>query len=484
MKEEFDNLNKLIAGNLTVAALIPFIQICLKKLEEQGKQIERLESENKELKDQLSKNSSNSSKPPSSDPSYKPVPKSLRKRSDKKIGGQTGHQGSHLHRVDHPNKVIDYYPSGCCDGCGKEVLKENCLPSQTHQVLDIHFVKYYTDHVRHDHLCTCGYKKMGSLPKSLKGAVQYGDSLKSFLVYLRTYQLLPYQRLSRLCSDVLGIPVSPATILSYTKACSEELGDWEGVLKEKLLQAPLLHVDETGTKVNKALHWTHVCSTDYLTYLHVEKKRGRDGILGSDFNLDLFKGILVHDFFSSYHQFDCTHSYCMAHIERELTFEVEQSKQPWAKKMLKLLHEAYGIVIQAKIDRLEKPIPCFINVLHRQYDKIIDEGQKQNPETLNSSGKRIKRTKTQCLLKRLTTYKDDLLRFMTDFTIPYTNNQAERDLRMCKVAQKISGGFRTNEASQVFARIRSYLSTAMKNHRSSYVALCELFAGRPFMPVN
>lgn len=185
-----------------------------------------------------------------------------------------------------------------------------------------------------------------------------------------------------------------------------------------LLNSDVLHVDETGVKVGKKLNWMHVCSTPFLTMLHIAEKRGIDGTLDSGIRLKEYQGTLIHDFWKFYYHFQCTHANCIAHIQRELIFQRDILKQQWAEEMFNFFEQGFNFVKQAKEDGQTHLPPHVLNSLRERYRTILTEAQRQHPDKINSKINRVKRTKTQNLIRRLVDYEESLLRFLNNFNIP------------------------------------------------------------------
>ncbi len=457
-------------------------------LQEQNRQLQErvqvLEAKVQLLQQQLAKNSGNSSKPPSSDGYQKPAPKSLRKPSGKKSGGQPGHQGNTLARVENPDRVI-VHPLRSCP-CGANLSKTPAQDYESRQVFDLPEPKLtVTEHRCEIKDCPdCGERITASFPADVAAPVQYGLCFQSLLVYLKDGQLLPLDRISQLCADLYGYEVSAATIESARKECHGALEPFEEELKEVLIDSALLHADESGLRVEGKLHWIHSLSTALLTFYGVHEKRGQEAM--DHFGiLPLFSGVLVHDFWKPYLTYLSAHAMCNAHLLRELKFLLEEMNQKWAGRMFDLLLKMLEEVKDQSPERsnlTEKEIARWL----KRYRKILKEGYDENPSPPVRTGLRgrLKKTKAQNLLERMDHYRKSVLAFLTDFKIPFTNNQAEQDIRMIKVQQKISGGFRTLEGARMFARIRSYISTVRKHRLNVFGMISQALLGQPFMPVS
>lgn len=463
------------------------VDLILALQEQNGQLKERvwvLEAQVQSLQQQLAKNSGNSSKPPSSDGYQKSAPKSLRKPSGRKSGGQPGHEGSTLARVENPDRVI-VHPLESCP-CGSDLSKTHLHDYESRQVFDLPDPKLeVTEHRGEIKDCpNCGKRITASFPIDVVAPVQYGLRFQSLLVYLKDGQLLPLDRISQMCADLYGYDVSASTIESIRKNCHLSLEPFEEELKKVLIAADLLHADESGLRVEGKLHWLHVISNRLFTFFGVHEKRGREA--QDDFGiLTRFSGILMHDFWKPYLTYTCVHVLCNAHHLRELVFLSEELRQKWAGWMKRLLLKMLECVQNQPPDitglTTRKRLPWL-----KKYQKILKEGYEENPTPPVRTGQRgrLKKTKAQNLLERLDQHRKSILAFLSDFRIPFTNNQAEQDIRMIKVQQKISGGFRTLEGAKMFARIRSYISTARKHRLNVFDMITRAIAHQPFMPQN
>lgn len=434
----------------------------------------------KELEDQIAKNSKNSSKPPSSDGLKKPSPKSLRKKSSRKPGGQRGHKGKNLKMTANPD-YHEIHEVSTCENCQKDLSGYPVLDYQTRQVYDIPSLTVkVTEHKSEIKQCRCGCKNLGAFPDYVSHYVQYGPNLKTFLTYAQNYQLIPYHRSVEFVSDLFGHELSEGTLYNVQQTAYNNLEDFELDLEVFLCSADLAGFDETGMRVIEQLHWLHSCSTDKSVYYHIDKKRGKEAMDNASI-LPNFEGIAVHDFWKSYYQYDCDHALCNAHLLRELVFIEERFEQDWAGQMIKLLvkmkNDKEEVIQKQETNFTKQQIENY----QKQYFEIIEQGQKINPllplntETKKKKKGRRAKTKPQNLLERLKNFQNDILRYIHDFKVPFDNNFSERDLRMMKVKLKISGCFRSFTGAQFFARIRSYIGSARKQGISVFDAICSLF---------
>lgn len=438
------------------------------------------------LEARVAQNSNNSSKPPSSDGYTKPAPKSLRKKSGLRPGGQSGHPGNTLPPSDKPDFIVVHRLKLCPCGCGANLRRQRVLRHDKRQVFDLPpKMLLVTEHRVEVKLCpNTGLEVSAAFPVGVNAPTQYGQRFSACMVYFRVQQLIPLERISQMCRDIFGQPVSEATVQAAVAATYHALTGFEAKVVDLIVQALIAHADETGLRVAGSLHWLHVVSTKTLTWYGVHKKRGSDAIKHFAL-LPRFTGRLIHDCFSAYFDLNCIHGLCNAHLLRELTFLHEVLHQKWAKRMLDLLMRMHRSVVVCKA-RAGPLVAPQLAAWTRKYQAVLREGFAENPELQPQPGPRRrgrpKHTKAQNLLLRLQHHELSVLAFLHDSRVPFTNNLAEQDLRMMKVQQKISGAFRTLDGARTFVRIRSYLSTARKNNRDVFQDIVAALAGQPFMP--
>ena len=450
-------------------------------------QVSELQAENAELRGRLGTDSHNSSKPPSSDgPGSKPRPKSRREASGRKPGGQPGHVGQTLRQVETPDAIV-VHPPIACGGCGQRLDEAPVVRRERRQVLDLPRVRLVvTEHRAETRCCPgCRIETSGPFPDGVDAPVQYGPGVAGLAVYLNQEQLLPEARTCRVLAEVFDSPISEATLERAVERCHTQLAEVEAAIKQGVTEAEVAHFDETGARLGGKRFWLHVASTATLTFYATHAKRGREAMdaLGV---LPAFRGRAVHDGLTSYGQYqDCTHALCNAHHLRELTFVEEQLKQAWASDLKMLLLEIKQAVDTARAGGLVELAADAIADFLTRYDAILVDGARANPPP-EPTGKRgrPKRGKAGSLVDRLRTHKAEVLAFLEDFTVPFDNNQAERDIRMTKVRQKISGGFRTTTGADRFSRIRGYISTLRKQGIPIFAALTSTLSGRPPMPAT
>lgn len=413
----------------------------------------------------LGLNSLNSSKPPSSDPNRIRKTRTT-KGKRRKPGGQMGHVGSRLKPVENPTLIE------------KLLIDRRTLPSgkwkaagfDKRQVFDIEVSFSVTEYQAEVLVNESGEMFVAEFPEGVTEPAQYGVGVKATSVYLSQYQLIPQARVQDLLGTQYGLPLAKGSINNFNIFAARILEEWDfkGWLRNQLMLSPINHADETGTNINGVRFWIHCLCNESFTYFHVDKKRGQEamermGVLAN------FNGQLVHDHWKPYFLYLCTHVLCNAHHLRELERAIEQDSQKWAKRMKKLLEEINIKVNESGGKLSSKKIKQY----QKQYRRILKSADKECPENKRQRAQ----TKSRNLIERLMAFEEETLRFMVEEQTPFTNNQGERDLRMNKVQQKISGCFRTERGAEDFCLIRSYLSTCRKQGVHPMEALRGLFTG-------
>lgn len=465
-------------------AVVEWVQSLFIIIEKQAARITELEARVTSLENQLKQNSRNSSKPPSSDGYKRPSPKSLRTPGANKSGGQVGHPGSTLRITQIPDRII-VHPLTICT-CGCSLADSPILRTEKRQVIDLPpFRAEVTEHQIEVKRCpTCGHSTKAVFPQDVTAPVQYGPRMRGLGVYLSQYQLLPYKRIAELMGHWFGHCPSEATILKANEQVYLQLDTVEHEIAESIVQSAVAHFDETGLRVEGKLWWCHIASTEQLTHYTVHRKRGVDAMEDANI-LPRFEGTAVHDSWNPYFQYGgCHHALCNAHLLRELTFLHEQEKQVWAKSMSDLLLEIYQSVKKSREQEQTPDLPTIMGFVAR-YDHILQEGFSEEARTQPSEPREKKRGKTKQsksknLLDRMQERRSSVLSFLCDPDIPFDNNQAERDVRMVKVQQKISGTFRSEDGANIFCRIRGYVSTAKKSSLSVMEAIYGALQGQPY----
>jgi transposase len=429
-----------------------------------------------ELEGRLALNSRNSSKPPSSEGYGKPKPKSLRRPGKNPPGGQKGHEGHTLKKAESADHIVLHAPRAICE-CGLPLPEATVIEAR--QVFDLPSMHYeVTEHRVLEACCACGKRHRGEFPEGVNAPVQYGPGLKAAAVHLTQHHMLPVQRTADLMGDFFDLPVSDATVLAAVDEAGERLESTVTAIGQAISAAPIAHADETGLRVDGKLQWLHVLATGLLTWMGIHPNRGKKafdafGLLTS------FVGTLIHDGWKPYRDLVCKHALCNAHHLRELTYLFEEMGQTWANRLIEMLLAACQEVTAAGGPLAADRLVHFRSL----YREILAEGEAANPRA-PPSGKRgrTRQSKAVNLLHRLRTYADDVLRFMTDPGVPFTNNLAEQAVRMPKVKQKVSGCFRTVTGAQSFCIIRSYLDTLRKQGANLFHALTQTFQGNVPQP--
>lgn len=422
------------------------------------------------LANSLNLNSSNSSKPPSSDPNRKKVRKA---KGGKKPGGQKGRVGVTLQKVDDPDKIEDIKLDR--RKLPRERYRE--MGYESRQVFDIDISRVVTEYRAQILEDSKGNRFVAPFPKEVTKAVQYGRSVKAHSVYMSQFQLIPYNRVEDYFKEQLQIPISSGSIYNFNREAYDLLGVFEEKVKSRLAESALMHVDETSINIGGDRYWLHCTSNALWTYFFPHEKRGAVATEAIGI-LPKFTGILCHDHWKPYYTYECTHSLCNAHHLRELTRAWEQDDQKWAKGMKALLENMNHAVNDAggQLESAES------KKYRYKYRTILKKAEAEcpPPDEAQRKGKRgrVKRSKARNLLERLRDFEDDVLRFLDNKIVPFTNNLGENDIRMTKVQQKISGCFRSVDGAEIFCRVRSYLSTCRKQGVNTSMALDLLFQGK------
>lgn len=427
------------------------------------------------------KNSGNSSVPPSQDGYHKPAPKSLREKSGKKPGGQTGHKGSGMKIDRKPDEVVQHKPAMCesCPYAGACNLR-SCETRYEYEV------EVQTKLIAHevmlcDNCPLTGQAESGAFPSHITGTKQYGKGVSALAVTLLTLGMVSVDRTQKLMNS-LGIPISKGKIQGALTAAAQKVEKALDYIKQMILLKFVLHFDETGIQVNGKLHWLHCACTDKWRLYSIQEKRGKEGIDAMGI-LPMAGGVAVHDFWKPYHKYDnVLHAMCCAHLERELVYTEESGNQAWAGKLRKLLQTmCHRRTVLSAEGANAFPSGELADYL-RQYDALVKEGLTANPMPERAPGKRGKtaKGKFRCLLERFRDFKDDILRFSRNWLVPFTNNTAERAIRWAKLKDKVSGCFRSRDGAAQFTAVLSFVSTAALHGLSSFDALLSVFSDTAF----
>jgi transposase len=438
-----------------------------------------------ELARRLGQDSSNSSKPPSQDGLRKPPRAERGEGGGRKPGKQPGAPGAHLAQVAEPDEVVVHVPDRCA-GCGADLADAPVVATTARQVFDLPPLRLVaTEHRAQRRRCACGVETAGRFPEPVRSPAQYGPRVRALIAYLCVYQHLPVDRAARLLGDVLGASVAVGTLATVMVQGAAGLSEFAAVVRDQLAAAAVAHFDETGARVAGRLHWVHSASTPELTWQSVHPKRGRQAMDAAGV-LPAFGGVAVHDGWSPYWSYDAVHALCGAHLLRELDAVACQPRQGWAGGMAELLCDA-----KLACDRARQAGDARVDEqararLHARYQRLLADGQAANPPPRPQRAGRGRRWQPRSpatrLLARLDSHRDEVLRFLDDLRVPFDNNQAERDLRMVKLQQKISGCWRTLAGAEAFLTVRSYISTARKQGLNPLDVLRRLFEGRPWLP--
>lgn len=453
-------------------------------LDAQTALIAQLNQTIQELKEQINKNSKNSSKPPSSDGLKKPSPKSLRKPSGKKAGGQEGHPGTHLSVITKPDDIIGHMPSAC-EGClHYKMCKGTACVAERRHVIDAVVTVNVTEHQLLEIPICMLHKdtRKGVFPTDIKATVQYGENLQALSVALNTVGAVSVKRTHEILSGVFNIPIATGTISNMVKRCADAVSETVNTIKQKVIESGLGHFDETGTRVDKKLWWVHDASNCEFTYLDISPKRGHLGMEQCGV-LPLFRGIAMHDCWASYWSYtDMQHAVCCAHLLRELTGIIENhSEQKWASAFIDLLLDMKKVKEKAIEAGKESLSYYHYHKFDKRYKELIKQAREENPLPVTTERKRgrKKKGKILALVERLDNYKASICLFIHNFMVPFDNNQAERDIRMIKVKTKVSGCFRSEEGARDYLKIMSYIGTAHKQGYKAYDAIKKAVSGFP-----
>ncbi len=458
-----------------------------KQLRDENQQLRdrvlELEAMVKKLTELLGQNSRNSSWPSSRDKARKPKPKSQRKSSGRKPGGQKGHRGHTLKMTAKPDEIVIHQPT-CCHHCQTTFnANSTIIDIRKRQVLDLPPLHYITtEHQAHTVGCQqCGKVTTSAFPEHVTQPVQYGVRVKQLAVYLRTEQFVPYQRSQQLLQDLFELPVCVGSLQNFVTGAAKRATEPTESIRAAIAQADVVHADETGFYIGGKRHWLHTASTQTLSYFFPHATRGRKAVDEVDI-LPNVTGTLVHDAWPTYFLYDTVHALCHAHHLRDLTALIENDKEVWAGQMRAFLLAAKALVDEEKASgstRLPETMRARIETL---YDAIVTYGLAETPLPTQGKNGRPKATKGRNLVERFGARKDSMLRFIRDFKVPFDNNLAERDIRMMKVQQKVSGCFRSESGANDFCTLRSYTSTIRKQGLSVWKAIGSLFSDTALMP--
>jgi transposase len=452
------------AARLLIQTLLMTTQLLFTELQKANGEIAALKERVRELELMVNKDSHNSHLPPSSD-RRKRYPKKD-KKSRNSSGGQKGHKGSTLRTSANPDQKVEHKLKGNCNRCGTWLPSIDKKAPLKRQVFDIEFQVKVTEHEAESGICGCGKKHTAQFPEGVNAHVQYGSAVRALVNYLSSYQMIPFDRLEEIFKDLFKLDLCEGTIFNTNQASFKKLQSFEKKIKEALLNSDINHADETPIKVAKKQSYLHVLSNEAMTLIVPHASRGMKAVneIGV---LPNYEGILCSDFFNMYYTcYYVKNASCHSHLSRELTLLEEEFKLRWAHELRRFFLDLNDYMDEYRDEN--KPLPADEKqIFYEEFKRIILKAKIETADW-NQSGKK---TVAANLLARIIRHETSVLRFMNDHRVPFTNNLAERDLRMAKVRQKVSGCFRSIEGAKIYARLRSYLSTVKKQGRNVWEAL-------------
>ena len=459
--------------NLTRPELISIILDLQDRLNYQEQRLQKIEG-------QLHKDSHNSHLPPSK--SLRIPLKNLREKTGKSPGGQPAHPGQTLQMVEPPTHTITY-PVNRCEQCGQDLLGVPVTGCERRQVFDIPpLICEVTEYRVEKKRCSCGHLTTAVFPETVSAPVQYGINIQTLASLLVNHEYVGYERISELLEYLIGYRVNEATICSHQDKLYTNLTDFEEQVKLHLRASEVIGNDETGLRIEGKRQWLHAASTPQLTHYAVDPKRGKEatdriGILPH------FQGRTVHDDWQPYYEYrQCRHGSCNVHHLRELTFLEEEEKAAWARSLKDFLLKVKSAVEQAKDEGRHRLDPQSVQEYTLSYSEMLEEALESLPPPIRTGKRgRLTKTKQRNFIERMLAHKESVLAFMNDFRVPFDNNLTERDLRMMKLKDKVSGTFRSFHGAECFARIRSYISTALKNGYNVFEEIKKALLGQPFL---
>jgi len=443
-----------------------------------------LRLENEGQKARLNLNSTNSSKPPSSDGLRNPRGKerSLREKTGRKPGGQVGHPGKTLIQADTPDEVVACRPETCAH-CGEPLDGVHGGDDRRRQVFEVPAPRplVVTEYLEKVVECPhCRHRNRGGFPAGVKAAAQYGPGFNAEAVFLTHGNMVSISRAAEILNERYACNVSQGTICKIHESCQASLPAWTEQVKAMLRVEDFLFFDETSLKVDKALRWLHSAGSEFLTLLTLHKKRGKEGTEASGV-MPGYAGTATHDCWKSYFSYEsCEHNICRAHLLRELKELTAFAWLKWPAPMMKWLLDVKKAVEEARAKGMKALAHKRRDAFVREYDRILAGAFEQTPVKTKSYPVK----KSFNLASRLKERRALVLSNIFNTDVPFDNNQAERDVRRSKVKQKVSGCFRSVAGAEQYAVVESYLSTARKNGMGQLAALTALFKGQPFIPMR
>ena len=462
--------------------------------------VQILEAELEKLRREMSRNSSNSGKPPSSDTlteraaqgeerlsraerrrqAREKAKKFMAERVRRRPGKQPGTTGAALARVDRPDYWVTHVPEQC-RACRQSLVSAEVVGSESRQVFDLPLVRLHvTEHQAQSRRCGCGALTKAAFPKQASAPACYGPVVRATAVYLMVGQHLPVGRAAALLSQVCGAPVSTGWLAGLSAEAAAGLGPFLAELRAQLAAEDVLHADETGSRISGARYWFHVACNGLLTLLDCHEKRGVDA-LNDMAVLPFFSGVLVSDGWKPYWSIEgIEHALCCAHLLRDLASLSSSARhRAWADDMAELLVE------ERSPSRAPRPRagPASARASSAPTVTVIQSWSTgASPPCLPATDPGSADRDAANLLRRLRDQRHEVTRYWSEPAVPFDNNQAERDLRMAKLQQKISGCFRTLAGAKAFCAVRSYLQTAQKHRLQGMDVLVQLFTGNPWSP--
>jgi len=459
------------------------ITLLERELSLQQEQMAQFAEQVKALQERLAKDSHNSHLPPSSD-RFGRQPKSLRQKSGKKPGGQEGHPGKTLMFSPCPDEVI-VHPVERCEQCQADLRHIPPSMVERRQVVDVPPARLLVrEHHSEQKQCPqCQQITVAPFPAEVRAPVQYGPRIAAMAVYLVQQQLLPLARACEVMEDVLAVSLSEGTLCDMTLRCASNLAEVEQHIKEALISSSVIHQDETGLYVTGHRQWMHVTCTPTLTHYGVHASRGHEALDAIGI-LPRFGGTSVHDGWRSYFLYACAHALCLVHLLRELTFLAEEQGLEWAADLKALLLSMKEATDEAREHGLATLHPLEVEDWQAQFVALVAHADAMTPTAQAPPGSkgRAKQSAARNLIDRLIHHQEAVLAFLHHLVVPLDNNQAERDIRMVKVQQKVSGSFRSKVGASAFCRIRGYLSTLRKQGLDLLTSLEATLRGHPILP--
>lgn len=469
--------------NRALKALVAELLPLREQVRQQDLLITQLQQQLQALQERVDKDSHNSHLPPSSD-RFVRQPRSLRKKSGKKAGAQPGHEGTTLQWSTCPDEVVMHAVTHCAT-CQQDLQAIAPLQVERRQVVDVPPARLWVaEHQAEQKQCpACQQITVASFPAEVAAPLQYGPRLGAIAVYLVEQQLLPWQRACEVLGEVLQAPLSQGTLASLIEGCATTLQPVEEQIKQALTSVEVLHQDETGLYVSGVRQWLHVACTEQLTHYAVHPKRGQQALEAIGI-LPGFGGISVHDGWRAYFHYACQHALCGVHLLRELTYLAEEQGLAWASDLIALLLDMKAATEQARADGLACLHPLEVADWQAQFCALVTAADASTPYAQAPPGHkgRVKQSAARNLLDRLLAEQEAVLAFLHRLAVPFDNNQAERDVRMVKVQQKVSGSFRSQAGADAFCRIRGYVSTLRKQGLHVLNALEATLRGHPVLP--